>query len=121
MITADTSLPNAGQRRVLGSIADGLKVEPDYERAVAAALGHKLDTVLVGTEGEALDILTGSDVAEATLLPVDQPKAEPRPAVARVRTVRFPMRDGIGGSGCAEAERNSRLAAGDEPRDAESG
>ena len=64
-------LLKSGRPGVLGSLAEGLKVQPGYERAIAAALGHKLDAVLVESDASALDVLGDSDVSDATLvLPV---------------------------------------------------
>ncbi|HLQ33079.1 MAG TPA: chromosome segregation protein SMC [Chloroflexota bacterium] len=73
-------LLRSGRPGVLGSLAEGLKVQPGYERAIAAALGHKLDAVLVQDEPAALDILP--HVSEATLaLPSSaNPHAPPLPA-----------------------------------------
>ncbi|HLY64683.1 MAG TPA: AAA family ATPase, partial [Chloroflexota bacterium] len=66
------TLLKSGRSEVTGSLAEGLKVRPGYERAIAAALGHKLDAVLVNGERAALNILADDTVSEATLLMSDQ-------------------------------------------------
>ncbi len=62
---ATRELLASGRPGVLGSVAEGLKVRPGYERAIAALLAHKLDAVLVEGEAVALDVL--GEVSEATL------------------------------------------------------
>ncbi|MFI5267138.1 MAG: chromosome segregation protein SMC, partial [Chloroflexota bacterium] len=67
-------LLKSGRPGVAGSLAESLKVQPGYERAIAAALGHKLDAVLVEGEASALEILGDGAVSEATLvLPFPSP------------------------------------------------
>jgi chromosome segregation protein len=80
---------------VLGSVTERLKVEPGYERAIAAALGHKLDAVLVASQGAALAILANGSVAEATLLVHNgaAPDTEPAPPVEGIRTASSVVRE----------------------------
>ncbi|HEX6512032.1 MAG TPA: chromosome segregation protein SMC, partial [Chloroflexota bacterium] len=66
-------LIRASRPGVLGSLAEGLKTKPGYERAIATALGHKLDAVLVDGTAAALEILRDGTVRDATLLPADEP------------------------------------------------
>jgi len=71
------ALLKARRPGILGSITEGLRVKPGYERAIAAALGHKLDAVLVSSDATVLEVLGEAAVTDVTLLPADlQPDAE---------------------------------------------
>ncbi|HVA25814.1 MAG TPA: chromosome segregation protein SMC [Chloroflexota bacterium] len=108
-------LLKSGRPGVLGSLAQGLKVKPPYERAIAAALGHKLDAVLVEGEVYALDILGGADVAEATLLlpspdPTWTASAEEGEALSPAEDYPHPpVGDGIAPATSALASEHSAL------------
>ncbi|HLG72768.1 MAG TPA: chromosome segregation protein SMC [Chloroflexota bacterium] len=90
---------------ISGSLAEGLKVRPGFERAIAAALGHKLDAVLVSGPETAVELLADPAVTEAALL-VD----EPSPAAGSEATPPGGMREGrvrvpapAAGEGCIRA------------------
>lgn len=71
-------LVKSGRRGILGSLTEGLKVRAGYERAIAAALGHKLDVVLVDGAAAALAILADDEVTEAALLIASSEAAGPK-------------------------------------------
>ncbi len=74
------ALLTSGRDGVAGSLTEGLKVTPGNERAIAAALGHKLDSVLVAGERDALSILADASVSDVTLLVArDDPVPGPLP------------------------------------------
>jgi chromosome segregation protein len=69
------SLARAGQLSgVLGSVADVLKVEPGYERALDAALGGAVQYIVVESwekAEKAIEVLKSSQSGRATFLPLD--------------------------------------------------
>ncbi len=81
---------------VVGTVADLLEVPPDFERAVEAALGERLQWVVVETFAaakQALGYLRAEEAGQATFLPLDWLNGGPK----------TPMPDGPGVVGLADA------------------
>ena len=88
-----------GSNGILGVVADFVDSPPQYEIAVSAALGEKLQYVIVNSheEGmEALAYLKTQSSGRSTMIPMDIRESEPKPFPHRDSGVIGPLLDLVG-------------------------